>query len=372
MELKETIIDALKNKKNKVDIATMVSDITLDAMVKIAIRDSGVKVAYNIKRLGTMATITFSYPTEMGAIKRDGIPPVVKEKASSLFRSCNKEVHIYDKGGDAFINEIDIRRGNIFYIHTPFINNTVKLFNDRMLQIIGTSEGVVSYNYNIDDSTSENVFRLILNIKMDYPEFIRRIDEGEKKAKEIYHKLTNNASLPPEVKCLLAYAYMQKNTKYDYPYMKTWTKVEDQIVDNHTCYGSLVLKKAVCEGYSWGLIKLLREAGIEAVPVTGNHDGTGHEWTKVRINGHWYNLDCTLDPVDEGIVLGPFLVSDACLLRNGYVFDPFGRVADDPRYESDINIRNFFAQFMNDLEKYHSLGVDPTYLDINYYKLPLK
>lgn len=79
------------------------------------------------------------------------------------------------------------------------------------------------------------------------------------------------------------YDYVCKVCNYDYSNTKGYTKF--------TAYGALVENKAVCQGYSTLLYRMLEEAGIDNKIVTS----TDHSWNIVEINGKYYNVDATWD-----------------------------------------------------------------------------
>lgn len=69
---------------------------------------------------------------------------------------------------------------------------------------------------------------------------------------------------------------------------------EEQHVNS--AYGVLVTGYGQCEGYAAALAMLCSKAGIPNYIVCGtNADGTTHAWNKIRLNGEWYNADCTWD-----------------------------------------------------------------------------
>ncbi|MCD7819604.1 MAG: hypothetical protein LUH07_11225 [Lachnospiraceae bacterium] len=74
----------------------------------------------------------------------------------------------------------------------------------------------------------------------------------------------------------------------------------------HTAYGALVADSsgianyAVCDGYTLAFEYLLQQCGIEAVFIGGNagtseEDAGGHAWNIVKMDGEWYEVDCTWD-----------------------------------------------------------------------------
>ena len=86
------------------------------------------------------------------------------------------------------------------------------------------------------------------------------------------------------------YDYMTKNIDYDYSDSKI----------SHSAYGALANKKAVCQGYSTLIYRLLRECGVQNRIITGRSENQNHAWNIVAINGKWYNLDVTWDSSFNG------------------------------------------------------------------------
>ena len=80
----------------------------------------------------------------------------------------------------------------------------------------------------------------------------------------------------------------------------------------HTAYGVLVADSdgnpnyAVCDGYTLAFEYLLQQCGIESVFIGGNAGSSpdslgGHAWSMVKMDGEWYETDCTWD--DTGSML---------------------------------------------------------------------
>jgi len=67
----------------------------------------------------------------------------------------------------------------------------------------------------------------------------------------------------------------------------------------------------VCTGYTKMYELLCDAAGLESLCVTSNE----HAWNKVEINGAWYNVDCTWDDSDPGIIYTYFAKSDSTMLK---------------------------------------------------------
>jgi hypothetical protein len=67
-----------------------------------------------------------------------------------------------------------------------------------------------------------------------------------------------------------------------------------------TIYGTLIKKKALCEGYAKTFSYLCNLAGIENCLVSGTVT-LPHMWTMVNLGGYWYHVDVTYDVPDENI-----------------------------------------------------------------------
>lgn len=86
-------------------------------------------------------------------------------------------------------------------------------------------------------------------------------------------------------------SYLAKHCAYDSDFNN---------VNGHNVYGCLVMKDAVCDGYSKTVNLLCRELGIDSVRVVSND--ANHAWNMVKVNGKAYFLDVTWDdPVADMI-----------------------------------------------------------------------
>jgi len=95
-------------------------------------------------------------------------------------------------------------------------------------------------------------------------------------------------------------------------------------MEYRTVYDSLVLGRAVCEGYVAGFKYLLKLMGIESKKVFSK--AMNHCWNYVRLGGSWYHVDVTFDHL---LVEGPtagmrrfllhdfFMLSDMALKAKG-------------------------------------------------------
>lgn len=86
------------------------------------------------------------------------------------------------------------------------------------------------------------------------------------------------------------YDYICSNITYDYDHL-----YDDSYHLKHTAYAALIHKKAVCQGYSVLLYRLLLELGVDCRYISGTGNGGGHGWNIVKLDGKYYNVDATWD-----------------------------------------------------------------------------
>ena len=103
------------------------------------------------------------------------------------------------------------------------------------------------------------------------------------------------------------YDYICENITYD------WTGyiLGDEMI--YTAYAALIRKSAVCQGYASLFYRLALELGVDTRVISGSSRKQSHGWNIVRLDGKYYNLDCTWDAVNaqNDDPYGYFLRSDA-------------------------------------------------------------
>lgn len=145
-----------------------------------------------------------------------------------------------------------------------------------------------------------------------------------------------------DVEIALAYHdYLVTDVTYDYEnYLSNSLSSDD-----YNIYGTLVKKKAVCQGYALTFMYLMKRQNVVCGYVSSN--AANHAWNAVYLNNQWYHMDATWDdPVWDNLGRVKhtyFMISDATLLsldsdRTDYVTSvPYGYTytkATDSRYES--------------------------------------
>lgn len=150
-------------------------------------------------------------------------------------------------------------------------------------------------------------------------------------------------------KAIVLHDYIVLNCEYDYQnYLDE--KLPREV---YTTYGTLVNRKAVCQGYALTYKLLLNMAGIECYMVTS--DTMNHAWNMIRLDGQYYQVDTTWDdPVWDkyGLVAHRYMfLSDAVfqvksddrsphtgwkITKGSLVVD---LTADSPRFDNEFWIR---------------------------------
>lgn len=71
--------------------------------------------------------------------------------------------------------------------------------------------------------------------------------------------------------------------------------IYDMSTNQNTAYDCLVEGISACQGYAALTYKMMEEAGIPCRIIAGHGLGEPHAWNIVKLDGLWYNIDCTWD-----------------------------------------------------------------------------
>lgn len=117
-------------------------------------------------------------------------------------------------------------------------------------------------------------------------------------------------------KTKLIYDYVCQNVAYGYSFVDGSHKI------SYTSYGALILGKAVCQGYSVLLYKMLNSVGVDNRIVAGTRNGGNHGWNLVNIDGQYYYVDATWDAGKQSDVYKYFLKGVNSSAFDGYQLFP--------------------------------------------------
>ncbi len=194
--------------------------------------------------------------------------------------------------------------------------------------------GVTSYRYDYS--------ALMLNIRYCYSK--NEILQKQAEIKAASGKIVGDvvrASMSDEEKCRAIYDYFNNNTSYDDDAVEAaeksnFTKGSDwsEHEDAFNAYGIIVDKKGVCQSYALSYKLLCSLCGVESKVITGYLNGSlPHAWSAVKLDGEWYQTDCTNNASNCGI---PFFLYEAGrddLAMTGYT--------EDKLYDLDTAVGRF-------------------------------
>lgn len=146
--------------------------------------------------------------------------------------------------------------------------------------------------------------------------------EVDKKVTEIMEELDLENKMDYEKVCAIR-DYICDNVEYEVP--------ADSNDIGRTAYGALIEGRALCQGYSVSLYRLLLEAGIDNRIIFGEGvapDGTtgAHTWNIVELYGKYYYMDITWDDAARG--------RDYFLVPAGTGFEDEHKAGDQYKEES--------------------------------------
>lgn len=73
-----------------------------------------------------------------------------------------------------------------------------------------------------------------------------------------------------------------------------YDQIENLPINTHNIYGTLIEKKAVCDGFAKTLQILFDRVNIESIIVLGSLENEAHAWNLVKLyDDNWYQLDFT-------------------------------------------------------------------------------
>ncbi len=154
----------------------------------------------------------------------------------------------------------------------------------------------VGVNYTIDRNRkcSNPTFKLTLSNSeaLSKSEVLSEISSFNTTCSQIVTSLYNDGSLKNSMsakeKAHVLYVYMACHTKYDTSYKF------------YNGYDAAVRGTAVCQGYTAMYNYLCNLAGVRMEGMTGKIGDVGHAWSRICVDGVWYNIDTTWsDPVPD-------------------------------------------------------------------------
>ncbi|MCM1299490.1 MAG: hypothetical protein NC228_08010 [[Eubacterium] siraeum] len=209
--------------------------------------------------------------------------------------------------------------------------------------------GILAYAYDYGTLT--------LNAKYCYDknEILQRQQEIYLRSKEIADQCVTDG-MNDEEKCRALYNYLNDNTVYDeqaveeaeknnFKKDENWKEAEDAF----NAYGIIVKKTGVCQSYALSYKLLCSLCNVESKVITGYLNGSlPHAWSAVKLDGDWYQIDCTNNETNCGIPFFLYAAGKDDLYMTGYT--------EDKLYELDTAVGSY-AVADSDKEYYEVNGL---------------
>ena len=195
--------------------------------------------------------------------------------------------------------------------------NTGILITGEQLKIIlmyQKYDNVELYNARVHRETTYDNKGYVKTFKFRYSAYPSRVDYKKnqklinKKINEILAKISPNMTGAQKIKVvhdelikLVSYGGMSNVSAAD-------------------IRGAFIVFKIICDGYAQALHLLFQRIGLESIYIVGDTPQGVHAWTKVKLDGQWYNIDPTWnDPIygsDIEIKYDYFLMGDPEFSKN--------------------------------------------------------
>ncbi len=166
--------------------------------------------------------------------------------------------------------------------------------------------------------------------------------EMTEKANSIVSEIITEG-MTDEEKIKAIYLYLEENCVYDNEALQAAEEAgfvknyDKQYESAFNTYGILVEGEGVCMSYAYTFRMLCDMSGVEAIVLTGYLDGNlPHAWNMVKLEGEWYEIDCTNNGKTTGI---PF-----------YLYQADSETANETGYTKDkvFEIDSMVAEYVGD------------------------
>ena len=201
-------------------------------------------------------------------------------------------VNTYDEYYNVIKNSLENFKDSVSIKINNYNSSTYNLttINKILDDYYDIDYGVQGASGTIYSSGNIYVIKIQFKYKLPRTQMLDMKNKTEIKAREIISKIINPKMNDLEKETAI-HDYIVNNTSYDYDNYIKGTLPEQSFTD----YGVLVLGKAVCEGYSKAMFRLLNMAGVQCYVVKGTANGESHAWNIVKINGNYTEVDATFD-----------------------------------------------------------------------------
>ena len=154
-----------------------------------------------------------------------------------------------------------------------------------------------SYNYRVSGSSGGEETADAVSV-IPIPESASELDAMAREFDAASGELLSSISGAEEdsEKARILYNCLTAGTKYEEEAL-----YDSTLQNEHTAYGAVCEKKAVCDGIALAYKYLLDRCGVRCILIPGEGDGMPHVWNIVFWDGKWHESDPSWDTVSEGI-----------------------------------------------------------------------
>jgi len=153
-----------------------------------------------------------------------------------------------------------------------------------------------TYNYRVCSPAGENESADAVSVNpipSSEAELKAQKEEFGGAAKELLEGLEDTGSSRDKARAL--YDRLAAGTEYE----------EEALYDpslqyQHTAFGAVADRKAVCDGIALAYKYLLGRCGIRCIVIPGESSGAAHVWNTVFWDGEWHETDLTWDTASRG------------------------------------------------------------------------
>ena len=159
-----------------------------------------------------------------------------------------------------------------------------------------------SYNYRVGGSSGGKETADAVSV-IPIPESASELDAMVREFDTASGEILSSISGVEEnrEKARILYNCLTDGTKYEEEAL-----YDSTLQNEHTAYGAVCEKKAVCDGFALTYKYLLDRCGIRCILIPGVGDGMPHVWNLVFWDGKWHESDPSWDTVSEGISSGQY------------------------------------------------------------------
>ena len=159
-----------------------------------------------------------------------------------------------------------------------------------------------SYNYRVRGSIGGEETADAVSV-IPIPESLAELDAMEREFDTASREILSSASTAEtdREKATVLYNLLTAGTEYEEEAL-----YDSALQNEHTAYGAVCEKKAVCDGIALAYKYLLDRCGIKCILIPGTGDGMPHVWNTVFWDGKWHESDPSWDTVSEDTKSGQY------------------------------------------------------------------